>query len=812
MISNYLQIAFRNMFRNLRFTVLHLTGLSLGLAAVMLIAWYVYDEMSYDELANRDRVFRINTYWGDNPESEIFASTPPPLAQAIKEEVPEIEKIARAFTWNHSTMRLPADENHSPDEVVFRETRIFIVDPEFLEVLQYPMLLGDPQKAFHRPESIVLTRKTAERYFGEAAIKDGSLIGKSILFGGDRTARVVTAVVDPPQNTHLHFDMLVNINFGYEELDTINVWTWNIMHTYVKVKEGISNTNDGLKQLQSKLTHIAERHIRATEELEGSQTADFRLQPIKDIHLHSHFQREHESNGDYTTVQLLVSIAALIVLLACANFVNLFTAQSVRRSKEIGVRKTLGSARKTLAAQFFMESAIYALIAAVLALSLVEILRRPFNELVGKQIDFAWLNHLPLLAGFAILLLIVIILAGSYPSLYLSSFNPSKALKGKLTQGGNFMRNGLVIFQFSISIGLMICSVFIMRQLNYMQDRKPGYDRENVVVVKNDKEIQDKWQMFRDQLESREGIAAVSFNSGVPAQPLVAMRDFRKKGNSIGTGIHFFLADDRYLPALALTLLDGSNFSSEPKQNKGKILINETAAKVLGLDQAVGAAVTLNAGENDEEQLEVIGLVKDFNVESLHNGVKPLILYYYIPDAMMDYIAVRLRPGNVSKGLNTIEETWKTFEPENPFNYSFLDQDFELQYISEQRLSKLFGAFTGLTVAIALLGLTGLASFLAEQRTKEISIRKVLGASVTGIMVLFSKDFTRLALVAMLIAVPAAYFVMQSWLNEFAYRIELGAGVFVSCSIITLALIWTTVSLLSLRIARLNPANTLKNE
>ncbi|HTF18517.1 MAG TPA: ABC transporter permease [Chryseolinea sp.] len=813
MLGNYVHVALRNMRRNMRFTLLHLTGLALGLASVTLIAWYVHDELSYDQLAGAEKVFRVNTYWGNDASSEAFASSPPPLAEAIKEEIPEVEKVARAFNWNHSTMRLPADENTDRREVVFRETKIFIVDPEFLEVLQYPFILGDARTAFQRDESIVLTRNTAVRYFGEQALNDGTLIGKSILFGGDQIARIVSAVVDPPQNTHLHFDMLVNMNFGYRELDTIKVWTWNIMHTYVKVKDNVILEKEGVALLQSKLTRLAGRHINATEEVEGhGAKGDFRLQRLDDIHLHSHLQSEHEGNGDFTTVRLLIAVACLIILLACANFINLFTAQSVRRSKEIGVRKTLGSGRRTLAWQFYTESGLYAVFASLLALSIAELLRRPFNTLVGKQLEFAWREHPPLLFGFGMLLIAVIGIAGSYPSLHLSSFNPVRALKGRLTERKSFLRSGLVIFQFSISIGLMICSVFIMQQLNYMQSRQPGYDRENVVIVKNDREIQDKWRVFRDELESHAEIAAVSFNTGLPAQPLNAMRDFRRKGDPVGRGMHMFLTDERYVPALALTLKAGSNFTDIPQNNKGKILLNETAAKILRLDNPVGTAITLNAGDNDEEALEVIGVIKDFNVESLHSGVKPLIFHYYLPDAAFDYIAVRLRPGSASAGLATVENAWKTFEPENPFVYSFLDEDFGRQYISEQRLSRLFAGFTFLTVAIALLGLTGLASFMAQQRTKEISIRKVLGASISGIMLLFSKDFIRLALVSMIIAIPAAYLVIHNWLQEFAYRIELTPGVFVACSMAALSLIWITVSLLSLKIARLNPALTLKNE
>lgn len=812
MIGNYFHIALRNMGRNLRFTLLHLAGLSLGLAAVILIARYVYDELRWDRLTDADRVFRVTTHWGDDPATAIFATSPPPLAATIREEIPEVDQVARAFNWNHSTMRLPEEEAGKPDPVVFRETKIFIVDPNFLEILQYPVIFGDAKSAFQRSESIVLTRRTAIRYFGEDAIKSGSLIGKSILFGGDRTARIVTAVVDPPQNSHLHFDMLVNINFGYTELDTLKAWTWNIMHTYVKVATA-PDQDGGVASLQSKLTDIARRNITFSEEVENNgQQPDFRLQPLRDIHLHSHFQREHEPNGDFATVQLLVGVALLITLLACANFVNLFTAQSVRRSKEIGVRKTLGSGRQSLAIQFFAESTMYVAMAALLALSISELLRRPFNQLVGKQLSFDWFDNVPMLIGFIVLLVVMIVLAGTYPSLYLSSFNPVNALKGKLFQRKTLLRNGLVVFQFSISIGLMICSVFIMRQLDFIQNRAPGYDRENVVIVKNDKEVQDQWQVFRAELESRPEVVAATFNSGLPAHAMNVVRDFRRKGEATGTGIHVFLADERYIETLGLGLQTGDNFSDSPQANKGKVLINEAAAKLLGLSQPVGSDIVLNAGSNDEEQLQVIGVVRDFNVESLHNGIKPLVLYYYQPDLFLDYIAVRVRPGNVAKSVAAIEEVWKKFEPENPFEYSFLDEDFESQYLSEQRLSRLFTGFTIFTIAIALLGLTGLASFMSEQRTKEISIRKVLGASVAGIMVLFSREFTRLALTSMAIAIPVSYLVIQQWLNGFAYRIDLSVTVFAGCSVLALLLIWATVSLISLRIARLNPSVTLKNE
>lgn len=813
MIRNYLRIALRNMAARARFTVLHILGLSVALASVILITWYVMDELDYDRLPDADRVFRINSYWGDDPRTNIYATTPPPLAAAIRSEIPEVVNSVRAFNWNHSTMRLPAEEAGGSDEVVFRETRIFIVDPEFLDVMQYPLVAGDRASAFDKHEAIVVTKETALRYFGQAALDEGQVVGKTILFGGDRMARIVTAVVDPPANTHLHFDMLVNINFGYTELDTIKVWTWNIMHTYAKLSAGIAGDPAALQAVQSKLTALGARFIKSAPDAENVvQTADFRLQAVRDIHLHSHFLQELEPNGDYATVQLLIAVAVLIALLAVANFVNLFTAQSLRRAREVGVRKTLGSTKRALALQFFIESTLYSLAACVVALSLAELMRVPFNALSGKHLQFKWLDDPLVLGGLLAEFALVILLSAAYPALYLSSFDPLNALKGKLMQQKSYFRNGLVVLQFSISVGLMICSVFILRQLEFMQGRAPGYDRENVIVVKNDREIQDQWRTFRQELEKVPQISKVSFTTGLPVQPLNMMRDFRREGELIGTGINVFLVDEHYHEALGLTLVKGAPFSDNPVSNAKKILLNEAAVRELGIAEAVGQRIVLNYGSPDEERLEVIGVVKDFNVESLHSGVRPLVLYYYQPDATLDYIAVRIRPGNPAGALAEVEKMWRKFEPENPFVYSFLDRDVQQQYLSEQRLGRLFGVFTCLTICIALLGLTALVSFMAEQRTKEIGIRKVLGASVTGIIGLFSKEFVKLALIAMCIAVPASYFVIRAWLSDFAYRIEIAPGVFAACCLLSLLLMLITVAVLSMRVAKLDPAKTLKTE
>ncbi len=818
MLRNYFNTTLRNFRQRKFYTLINVLGLAIGLASSLLIAWYVIDELSYDSFhSDADRVFRVSTYGG---EYYHLATTPPPLYEAIKNDIPEVEAVARAFTWNHSTMRLPLAEDQN-QEAVFRETNIFIVDPEFLQVLDFNIIAGDKEKALKAPNAIVLTKATAERYFGSGAVEKGEVLGKEILFGGSRDGRQVTAVIDPGP-THFPFDMLVATT-GYHEIADADGWDWNIMHTYLKVRPGVEENAQQMQGLRQKLDQIAEKYARPSLQAseigpEQNNLLEYQLQAVTDIHLHSDLLQEHEANGSINTVYTMLIVAVLIVLLACINFMNLSTAQAIRRAKEVGVRKVLGSSRQQLIFQFLAESLAVSLIALLLALGTVEILRIPFNNLIGKQLSFDWFRQPELLAFIGGGVLLVGLLSGIYPALYLSAFRPVAVLKGKINtsrQAGS-LRNVLIIFQFVVSIGLIITTALVIQQLHFIQTKDIGFDRENVLVIKNDREIEERWDEFKDALEQQSQVRQASFASGVPSQSAIrstAMRDFRVEGSSSGQGMQWLLADQDYITTLGLEMVAGRGFREDiTSDHTSGLLLNEAAVKALDLEDPVGKTVIKNQGENDEQRLQVLGVVKDFNTESFDRLVRPMAVQYYSPSYLSDYVIVRLTGGDASAAVTQVEETWSRFEPENPFVYSFLDQDFDRLFRAEQRLGNVLKVFTGLAILVACLGLLGLVAFVTSQRTKEIGIRKVLGASVAQINLLLSGDFLRLILIAFVLAAPLAYWLVGQWLNHFAYRTEIGVGIFLLAGFGALLISWLTISIQSVRAALANPVDSLRDE
>lgn len=817
MLRNYLNITLRNMFKNRFYTFINVVGLALGISSSLLIGWYVMDELSYDDFhQDAARTFRVITNGGEYYQ---LATTPPPLAEAIKSSIPEVEQVARAFTWNHSTMRLPLEEDQS-QEKVFRETSIFIVDPEFLEVLDFNLIVGEAETALSVPNALVLTKATAERYFGEGAVEKGEVLGKEILFGGSRTARVVSGVVDPGP-THFPFDMLVAPT-GYQEITNADNWAWNIMHTYLKLRPGVSDDPKQMQALTQKLDQIVEQHARPFMEAgeigpEQNTQLAYELQTVPDIHLHSDLMREHEANGSIETVYVLMIVGILIILLACINFMNLTTAQATRRAKEVGVRKVLGSPRKHLVFQFLLESLMVSLIAMLLALGVVEALRMPFNMLVGKELAFDWMNHPLLLGALVGGILLIGLLSGSYPALYLSAFRPLNVLKGKVNSsiGVGRLRNVLIVFQFVVSIGLIITTALVVQQLHFIQTKDIGYDRENVMVIKNDREIEERWEDFKAVLQQQSHVKQVSFASGVPLQSIrsAVMRDFRVEGASTGQGMQWFRVDQDYISSLGLEVVDGRAFQEErASDHENGLILNEAAVKALGLEHPIGQRIIRNKGENDEQYLEVIGVVKDFNTESFDQRVKPVAMQYYAPSYLSDFVVVRLNAGDVSAAVEQVEEVWARFEPENPFVYSFLDQDFDHAFRAEQRLGNVLTVFTVLAILVACMGLLGLVAFVTARRTKEIGIRKVLGASVVQINHLISRDFLRLVLIAFVLAAPVSYWVVERWLEHFAYRTEIGVGVFVISGFGATLIAWLTISFQSVRAALANPVDSLRDE
>lgn len=817
MLQNYLITAFRHLRRQRFFTLINVLGLTVGLASSLLIAWYVADELRYDDFHREaERTYRVTTYHG---EDYHLATTPPPLYESIKNELPEVEAVARAFNWNHSTMRLPAAEDGG-QPTMFRETNIYIVDPEFLRVLDFNLAAGDATTALRTPGSIVLTQETAERYFGQEAAVPERILGKEILFGGSRHPRRVTGVVDPSGPTHFPFDMLVDTQ-GYQEITHADGWSWNIMHTYLKVRPEVQADAARMAALHQKMDDIVVRYVRPymdAHEPDPAQatTFQYRLQAVTDIHLHSDLQREHQANGSITTVYTLSAVAWLIVLLACINFMNLSTAQATRRAKEVGVRKVLGSPRPSLVFQFLTESAAVSLAALVLALGLVEILRAPFNTLVGKQLTFDWGAHPGLLLLVAGGVIAVGLLAGSYPAFYLASFRPAVALRGASgsARHAGGLRSALIVFQFVVSTGLIITTALVIQQLRFMQQQDVGYEREHVLVINNDKEIQDRWQEFKEALRQQSAVRQVSFATGVPAQLLRTMRDIRTEGASAGRGMPWLLIDPNYVRTLGLEMVAGRAFEAgRASDSTGGLLLNEAAVQVLGLENpVVGTTIIKNQGEDDEQQLRVLGVVKNFNVESFDRWVKPMAFQYFAPSFLSDYVLVRLAPGSATQGVAQVADVWAQFEPDNPLVYSFLDEDFGRLFRAEQRLAGVLSVFTALAIFVACLGLLGLVAFATAQRTKEIGIRKVLGASVAQVTYLLSQDFLRLVLIALAVAAPLSYWAAEQWLSNFAYRTEIGAGIFILAGAGALLIAGLTVSVQAVRAARANPVEALRDE
>ena len=811
MLRKYFILAFRHAYKQKFNTAINVVGLAVGVATTLLISWYVMDELRYDRFhQDAKRTFRVTTNGG---KFYRLATTPAPLAPLIQQDIPEVEAVARVFTWNHSTMRLPSEGS----EKVFRETSIYIADSTFLDVLDFNLIAGDT-RSLDAPNSLVLTKATAERYFGTGSVERGEVLGKEILFGGNHWPREITGVVDPPSATHFPFDMLVPTT-GYKELTNGGGWDWNFLYTYVKVQPDVADDEQRMAHLAAKLDQIVEQHAnpylgKSNFSSEDNAGLSYELQPVTDIHLHSDLLQEHRANGSIDTVYTLVTIAALILLLACINFMNLSTAQANRRAKEVGVRKVLGSPRQQLIFQFLLESVLTTFVAVLLALGAVEALRVPFNSLTGKELIFDWLNHPALLISLVGSIFVVGLIAGSYPAFYLSAFRPAKVLKGNTTTSfqSSKLRNALIIFQFTVSISLIITTGLVVKQLNFIQSKDIGYERENVLVIKNDKEIQDRWLDFKNALLNQSTVKQVSFTTEVPSLPNRVVRDIRLEETDVGDGMQWQRIDPDYVATLELELVAGRNFEEGRTSDQEGILLNEAAVKALDITDPIGKIIIKNQGAQDEERLQVLGIIQDFHTESFDSEIKPMAFGNFSPTFLSDYVTVRLAAGNVSPGIEQVEEVWSQFEPDNPFVYSFLDQDFDRMFRAEQRLGRVLSVFTTLAIVVACLGLLGLIAFVASQRTKEIGVRKVLGASIQQITYLLSKDFIRLVLFAFILAAPVSYWLAESWLENFAYSTEIGVGIFIIAGFSALLIAGLTVSFQSIKAALANPVDSLRNE
>ena len=787
MFKNYLTVDLRTLRKQKGYAFINIGGLAVGLACFTIILLYVHDELSYDQFhIDADRIHRVaHDQVGAGFNRRIIAA-PGALKNAMLREIPEIEQATHLYLsyWGDALL--------SNEKYTYYDNRLLYVDDSFLDVFSFHFIHGDAQSAFADPASVVLTESVAERFFGNE-----DALGQTLTFNQNKPLRVTGIIEEVPAQSHLQFDFLTStVTANRPEWE--NSWGQGHMHTYIKVKPQAS-----LPEVETKIQRLIDTYHRDYMEAMHVQETYFAepLAGINGIHL--------SLPGNKLYIQVLMLVAFFILFIAGINYVNLATARSARRAKEIGLRKVVGALRKSLIYQFLAESILIALVSGCLAVGLTEGALPFFNNLMQKELSLLAAESQPVWGFMAASIVVFGITAGLYPAFYLSAFTPISILKkqrvSKRTTLG--LRKILVVTQFALSTFLIVGVLVVQQQMTYVQSTDLGFDKDQMIVIKNFNHTpnRDRNYTVRNALEALPGVLKV----GGSVENILGLRgsatgSMRLNSQSTPVASLAQIVGGDYLDVFGLEFIEGQNFSPGPAADYTKVILNETAVRQLGIE---GSAVGLKIGANAEQT--VIGVVKDFHAASLHHEILPYA-FLYSPDALQ--AIVKLSGGHIRETLSQIEATWKTFVPDIPLDFYFLDEAIDQQYRAEQNFNTLFSAMTGLILMIACLGLFALATFTAEQRTREIGIRKVLGASVTNVVTLLSKDFVKLVVLATIIAWPLAYVAMNAWLNNFAYRIDVGLWPFVLAGVLALVIAMLTVSYQAFRAATVNPVKTLRYE
>ncbi len=791
MAYNLLRTTIRQMARGKSYTAINITGLSIGLAACFLIFMWVRDELRYDRFhANADRIYRVlwEARYGDN-EWKIPLG-PVPVAETLKSEFPEVEQATQLYQGG---LTLKQGQDH------VREQNVLFADEGFFDVFSLEFTAGSPEGALRQPGAILLTEETARRYFGEQ-----NPVGRQLIRNDGESYQVTGVVKGFPAQSHIQFDFLASIHGLSRIQQRAGQWGSASVYNYFLLRPGAE-----MEALYEKWQAYIDKNIAGEAYRQGNNYTRFPFQALTDIHLHSNLEYELSPNGSMDYVYIF-SIAALFILaLACINFINLSTARSLTRAKEVGVRKVLGSRRGQLFWQFFGESFIYVLMAIGLSLLAARGVLPWFNRLAEKELSLSFLQSpslLLLLAGLAVL---ATLLSGALPAVFMASFQPVKALKGGLVEsvGQGRLRKGLVTAQFCISIMLIIGALSVDSQLRFMQNRRLGFDKEQVIVINRAQAVRDRYGIFFEKLSEMPQVKAVSAAQFLPGKEFDStVFEPEQPSNYKETSLSYAFVDPHFVEALQLNVAEGRNFSSETAADSAAVLINEAAARKLGWREPLDKILSMGG----RQPFRVLGVVEDFHFRSLHHEIEPIVLM--MASWNMPHLAVRLHPGEVDAQIQAIRSAWQEFAPDTPFDYTFLSEDYARLYAGEQRMARVFTVFSVLAILIACLGLFGLAAFMAVRRTKEIGIRKILGASVAGIVGLLSRDFLRLVFLALLIAVPVAWYGMSKWLQGFAYRVELQWWIFALAGLIAVVLAFLTVAYQSIKVAMGNPGEALRSE
>ncbi len=801
MIKHNFIIAWRNLSKNKSTTLINVIGLALGIATCLMISIYVWDEYSFDRYnKNADRiervVFRGTVKGGQINEAHVM----PPVAATMKAEIPEVEESAR--------LRKGGTPLFVVDNKIFNEEKLASVDASFFEIFSLPFIKGNQVTALNFPNSAIITESMANKYFGTTDV-----IGKNLSIKNNPTILKIAGVIkDIPKNSHFNFDVFTSLD-GIQDSKS-DSWMSSEYFTYVLLRKDASR-----EKVKKNLKLIFDKNI-ATQFMSGFGMSyqDYQksgnqiglyLQPLTDIHLHSNFINDLSSPGDLRYIYIFSVVAVFILLIATINFMNLSTASGFKRSKEVGVRKMLGADKMGIRGQFMIEGILLTFMALLLAIVLVVLAFPLFNQISGKEIEIRNLDFtktIPLLLVFGIC---VGLISSSYPALYLSAYNPLSVLKGKINQKGNGLnlRSGLVVFQFMTSVCLIFGTIVVMKQLNYMRNIKLGYNKENVLIIPT-WSLGNNERTFANLLSEDSRIKNVSFSSYIPAGISGNNNYFiypEGNPNQFVKSIRYDI-DEQYIPTMGMEIKEGRNFSKEFGNDSLSVIINEAAAKELGWEEGgVGKTIT----NNENKSLQVVGVIKDFHFRSLHEPITPLVM---VLSGQTGTLILRTQNSGTEKLLQKIKSIYQSFSSDMPFSYSFLDERYAQTYQAEEKTGKLMSIFAGLTIFVACLGLFGLAIFTANQRRKEIGIRKVVGASTAGITRMLSINFIKLVLIAFVLASPLAWLMMNNWLQNFSYRIEIQFWMVALAGSIAVVIAVLTVSTQAIRAAQTKPVDSLRDE
>ena len=796
MLKNYFKIAFRNLLRHKGFSFINVAGLAIGMACCILVTLFIMDELSYDRYSkNSDRIYRVvKDFVNDDGTTLPDATTPPAIGAAIQKDIPEIEHVARLMPGWGRKFYIRNGEKRFIEENVYR------ADSSIFDVFTFKFIKGDPKTALQPPNAIVLTESAASKYFGKE-----NPIGKTIEMD-DWDPQIVTAVVkDVPENSHFKFDLLIPLRFRNRDGSLVNIntnWGWYNYYTYMKLKP---NTN--IQLVDKKIRDVFKKN-------QPENKNNFYSQALTSIHLDSNLKWELRPNSDRIYVYIFGVVALFILIIACINYINLATARSSLRAKEIGVRKVSGAVRSSLVGQFLAESVLVALLSAILALCIAEVLLPGINQVTEKNLVLLRNPNILLIGGVFLFSILIGLVAGLYPAFYLSSFEPVRVLKGTalgLNQRLN-LRKVLVVTQFTISIALIIGTLVVMQQIKFIQNAKLGLNKDHVIMINDVGYLsRSDRQSIKNSILQIPGVKNAANTDGIVGGQNWTTT-LRWKGSKSGLLVNFLNIDNDYLQTLNLELKEGRNFSRDfPSDTADAIILNESAVKQLGVPEpAVGQQIVLDESADTIIYAKVVGVVKDFHFTSLKNEIKPFA--FFTDNNRQWYLTVKLDGSNLQGTIDKIKTTWEKQVQSRPFQFFFLDETYAKLYKAEQNFKSIFFYITAVAIFIACLGLFGLSAFTIAQRTKEIGIRKVLGASVTGIVSMLSGDFIKLVLIAALIALPVAWWVMHQWLLDFVYRVNIGWWVFVTAISLAVLIALVTISFQAIKAAITNPVKSLRTE